>query len=120
MATEVPPMLYTPEFMESEIPSAFEELTFKPGAVTKTPLLPFTSGPWEEEDHTDPLTSESLAVTDTAFIALAGSITVFPLFPGAMKTKDQGFSTDQLSIILLLSVYSIVLSPQDQLLITAP
>ena len=44
VATEVPPMLYTPEFMESEIPSAFEELTFKPGAVTKTPLLPFTSG----------------------------------------------------------------------------
>ena len=85
----------------------------EPGANAKIPFVPDSVGPIEEELQRSVDSDFIEAPTATTFLPFAGSSNWPPLFPGAIKARDQGISKAHASKSPVRAVYSVVASPQE-------
>ena len=88
----VPLNVCCPELYVSGEPSDRAETIDTPGARAKIPRVSASVGPWTDDIHRSVSASFVAAPMAITFLALAGSRTKPPLFPGAIKGNVHGNS----------------------------
>ena len=84
-----------------------------PTARAKIPFVPASVGPVEDALQRSISADFTEAPMAAMFLPFAGSSRSEPVFPGAMKERDQGIASAHASKSDVLAVYAVVSSPHE-------
>jgi hypothetical protein len=84
-----------------------------PTASAKIPFVPASVGPIDEALQRSISSDFTEAPMAAMFLPFAGSSRSDPVFPGAMKERDQGIASAHASKSEVRAVYAVVSSPHE-------